>query len=578
MSVYVITHRVMFTVLLFLGLIALVGGYDVPVSDKDLDRQVCSGMWGGENAYINVTFESHSQGQLSMVIYEWNDVLYLGKQSSQSDDTLPKTYICTDDALNKGLCPSSDLGHFILDLPAGKSMNDTSFWSARLAFEPSTATANATNTFWNNPQGNPTPPKSEFDNPWRMARRQSLNSRENHLPFITLYQGPIKYDVPKTGYYCIAIIPLTVDAALNSRSASTPHPEYDGTILFHNVFTGKLPASDYPKVNFYLAIFLTYAVLGGLWAALCFRYREELLPVQYYISGLVGFLIIENMASFGPSLWRLAYYRYLNARGPGAGATAFLFVVSILDAGRNALSFFLLLIVSLGLSIVRESLGKAMLRCRILTAAHFIFGVLYSVGIVELELESTSALILLLFVIPLAFTLSGFMLWIMYALNGTIAELQTRKQYYKLSMFKRLYYVLIGTTLCILGFFVISSLQFSNRLAEGKSRLPLCFGQLRISGVQRNIIEDKCKLAQDENSAEDYEFDSLQRHDDEEEGIGRAHGPRDTVRADSVVFEIGDQDSDDEESQKRPHRAIRLSNDDERTAFINGNSNARKRD
>lgn len=78
-----------------------------------------------------------------------------------------------------------------------------------------------------------------------------------------------------------------------------------------------------------------------------------------------------------------------------------------------------------------------MLRCRILTAAHFVFGgmyglfrsrkvclhfpqVLYSVGIVELELESTSALVLLLFVIPLAFTLSGFMLWIMYALNGML--------------------------------------------------------------------------------------------------------------------------------------------------------------
>ena len=48
------------------------------------------------------------------------------------------------------------------------------------------------------------------------------------------------------------------------------------------------------------------------------------------------------------------------------------------------------------------------------------FSVLYAVGIVELELESTSALVLLLFVIPLAFTLSGFLLWIMYSLNGML--------------------------------------------------------------------------------------------------------------------------------------------------------------
>ena len=44
--------------------------------------------------------------------------------------------------------------------------------------------------------------------------------------------------------------------------------------------------------------------------------------------------------------------------------------------------------------------------------------VLYAVGIVELELESTSAFLLLLFVVPLAFTLSGFLLWILYSLNG----------------------------------------------------------------------------------------------------------------------------------------------------------------
>lgn len=50
------------------------------------------------------------------------------------------------------------------------------------------------------------------------------------------------------------------------------------------------------------------------------------------------------------------------------------FTVAILDAGRNALSFFMLLVVSLGLSVVRESLGRTMLRCQLLAGAHFIFG------------------------------------------------------------------------------------------------------------------------------------------------------------------------------------------------------------
>lgn len=90
-------------------------------------------------------------------------------------------------------------------------------------------------------------------------------------------------------------------------------------------------------------------------------------------------------------------------------------------------------------------------------------------GIVELELESTSALILLLFVIPLAFTLSGFLLWIMYSLNATMAHLKARKQRYKLGMFTKLYRILLGTVIVIAIFFVVSSFSFSERLAEGEA-------------------------------------------------------------------------------------------------------------
>lgn len=69
-----------------------------------------------------------------------------------------------------------------------------------------------------------------------------------------------------------------------------------------------------------------------------------------------------------------AYYRYLNAHGKGTASTVFLFVVAILDAGRNSLSFFMLLVVSLGLSVVRDDLGPTMRKAQVLSAAHFIFG------------------------------------------------------------------------------------------------------------------------------------------------------------------------------------------------------------
>ena len=41
------------------------------------------------------------------------------------------------------------------------------------------------------------------------------------------------------------------------------------------------------------------------------------------------------------------------------------------------MSFFLLLVVSLGLSVVRESLGRTMIKCQLLAGAHFIFGSTY---------------------------------------------------------------------------------------------------------------------------------------------------------------------------------------------------------
>ncbi|EPT01530.1 hypothetical protein FOMPIDRAFT_1059714 [Fomitopsis schrenkii] len=556
--------------------------YEVPVSDKDYDRQICSGMWADQKTYINATFNSGSQGQLAMVIYEWGDMAYLGKVTSTVNDMPQKTYVCTSDAVKGGFCDNSQLGHFILDLPAGKSVNDTSFWSARVSFQRqsgstslSTDAEAPTGGFWNDPAGNPAPPESNYTSPWRrdeltLVERDALNPSP---PGILLYQQPIQYRVRKTGYYCVAIVPVTVmqNSARQSQTDVPYHPTYTGTVFFRNTFDGRLPATDYPKVNFYFFMFLVYTVVAAGWGWLCYKNLHDLLPIQYYLSSLLGFLIIEMVANF-------AYYRYLNAHGRGAASTVFLIVVAILDAGRNALSFFLLLIVSLGLSVVRESLGKTMIRCQALAAAHFVFGVLYAVGIVELELESTSALVLLLFVVPLAFTLSGFLLWILYALNATIAQLATRKQNYKLSMFKWLHRILLLTVLVIAIFFVVSSLTFSGRLAEdygarswrvqwwlldGWLALLYLVDFVVIAWLWRPSPNNRRlamfdELAQNPEDAEDYDLEALENRDgpmrlsdnddDASTLVGRAGG---SMAEDAVVFDIGDDEDDDEPAKKR---------------------------
>ncbi|PSS05450.1 hypothetical protein PHLCEN_2v3830 [Hermanssonia centrifuga] len=206
--------------LCFVLISKLVTAYEVSVSDSDYDRQICSGMWGGKNTFINVTFDSSSQGQLAMVVYEWRDMQYLGKVTSEDDDYLPqKTYVCTSDAVRGGFCDSSQLGHFILDLPQGKSVNETSFWSARVGFSssgqaPSDGSEVTTSGFWDNPEGNPTPPpdeNSDYTTPWLRSGipvSTELNLKrqdgDNASPTgILWYKDPIQYLVRKTGYYCV---------------------------------------------------------------------------------------------------------------------------------------------------------------------------------------------------------------------------------------------------------------------------------------------------------------------------------------------------------------------------------------
>ncbi|KAG5220058.1 lung seven transmembrane receptor-domain-containing protein [Salix suchowensis] len=317
------------------------------------------------------------------------------------------------------------------------------------------------------------------------------------------------------------------------------HPVYEGTILFHNTFEGKLPATDYPKVNV---------------SPITDR------PSEYVI--LVSLVLFRNAPLVHHTRSRLG----LALLPPCQRTTSY--AVAILDAGRNSLSFFMLLVVSLGLSVVRESLGRTMLKCQLLAAAHFVFGILYAVGIVELELESTSAFVLLIFIIPLAFTLSGFLLWIMYALNVIV----------------------------IAVFFVVSSMSFSGRMAEVLEIQMVATRWLACTAVSRWLLRNcipleairkqqkissfahrpkqltyppftlsmSDELAQDEEDAEDYDLEALEsrthaRDEDDDDNatlVGDRRGGPAPLRDDHVVFEIGDEDagSDDEDESKKQGR------------------------
>ena len=112
-----------------------------------------------------------------------------------------------------------------------------------------------------------------------------------------------------------------------------------------------------------------YLAITATWSYLAHKYWSDLLPVQRILTGAVVFILIEHI---------FLYVYYDNYNKVGAPSKVLLFLVTLLNAGRNAVSFFLLLIVSLGYSVVKPSLGPTMKKCILLAFAHFIFGFLYT--------------------------------------------------------------------------------------------------------------------------------------------------------------------------------------------------------
>lgn len=111
--------------------------------------------------------------------------------------------------------------------------------------------------------------------------------------------------------------------------------------------------------------------------------RRSLLPLQNYVTLLSLFLILEHFLTY-------RYESYLNDVGHPGVAGVFLVLVSVIAAARNSMSLYLLCLASMGLSIVRPTLGGALGRVRLLALFHLVFGILY-VRIFALSYSNVSA-------------------------------------------------------------------------------------------------------------------------------------------------------------------------------------------
>ncbi|WFD29461.1 hypothetical protein MSPP1_000470 [Malassezia sp. CBS 17886] len=387
------------------------------ISDADGLLQSCSGMWAGKSTSINVVFYPKSQGQVATIVYNVRELESIGKVEGSRDmyGLAHLTYVCDNAAVQAGLCAAEQIGMFIV------------------------------NDYNGAPQ---TIVQQRFDFGAGKASAKQLT-----------------YNVTETGYYCVGT------AWLHGKPAGATR--FEGHVEFRNVFRGNLPAAEHPKLYFYAALALLYMVLGAGWLYLCYEHRDQIVAVQHFVSGTVAFLIVEMLCQ----LYYYSYYnshridfvriRSIDGRASETLMARFLLVlINVLDAARNSLSLFLLLIVAMGYGVVRPTIGSEMTKVRVLTGLHFLFGVLYSVGIVLIFMDDASAW-MLLFIFPLAFTLTMFLMWILYALKGSIMHLTERRQTYKCAMFTKLYRILQGAVAALFIYFFLTTFVIFTNGADG---------------------------------------------------------------------------------------------------------------
>ncbi|GBB95326.1 hypothetical protein RclHR1_02510020 [Rhizophagus clarus] len=250
------------------------------------------------------------------------------------------------------------------------------------------------------------------------------------------------YPINKTGFYCVAASPIDENTDV----------QYLVTVDWRNPY-GELPASEYPKLPFYGTLSLIYLAIGIVWMTLSIIHWRDILPVQNYISGVILFLMLEMAFNWG-------YWENYNTYG--RSSTFLIILVAILNAGRNSISFFMLLIVCMGYGVVKPTLGSTMNKCRALAATHFLFGIIYSAGTMLLDPENANPLVFLV-IFPLALTMTAFYIWTLQSITNTLQTLEIRKQTVKSLMYKRLYRLLVFSVAVLGVFFFINMINYLRR-------------------------------------------------------------------------------------------------------------------
>jgi len=240
-------------------------------------------------------------------------------------------------------------------------------------------------------------------------------------PGLTLDETKV---IRKTGVYILAL----------SNCGTFEEATISGHLSVKNSY-GFLPGNEYHKIPFYGWLLLIYMVLAIIWFFLSLRWWKELFAIQWCISAVVFFGLVE-------SLFWYVFFQDWNTTGKRPRA---LFVLAILaSVVKSIFSYMLVLVGSLGWGVTRPYLDRNVIFK--IQAVSFLYIVLDFIRESVLSFRNSHSLSLtfvLLCLLPVSLLNGGIFYWVFTALSNLMETLADRRQTEKLLLFSRLWKILV---------------------------------------------------------------------------------------------------------------------------------------
>ncbi|KAJ3325482.1 hypothetical protein HDV06_004341 [Boothiomyces sp. JEL0866] len=372
---------------------------------------------------VDIQIEPYSSnGAVAIAVFRYEDRFHI-----ESNPYFADYQLCIKSSVANGKCSNSDLNRFILadaNNTISPILNVAAVWGNSLVKRDNTTNTAATNA---------------------TSTSTTLTAVATSVPAVKI---PVPndisfvYNVTADGLYCVISV-------LNE--ADFRATDYAISMRVRNPY-GSLPAIFYPAIPFHYAILGGYLLFFAVWSYRSYVNRAELLRIQNLFGGMILFLIIENIAN-------IVFFQDFNDHGY---ISRYLLGVKVtFNAARNSISFFMILLISLGYGIVWPTLGKTMYVCVALLVLHFIFGALYFTNAM-LTQDSNASLVFLLG-LPLAVTLMTFYIWILVSISKTVKYLESKRQSVKLEMYNKLFNILTISISMLVVIFVVNSINMMFR-------------------------------------------------------------------------------------------------------------------